>query len=195
MGRVLAGVTDSNLTQMLKGSKTQKEEAFNEIFERYASTVSAYCKCVLKEDQRDESPILVDDIFQETFIRLYNSCVEGNEISNIHGFLISTARHLCLNYKRDRKSNISLDDIQNIDFGKNSNYDQKELLEIIILSLEHIEEKYRKVFLLHEFDGFSYSEIAQCLGISIDNAKTRAVRAKRKLIEILEPYLKDLNKY
>lgn len=132
-----------------------------------------------------------EDIFQETFIRFYKSIEKNVEITNISGYLTVIARNLCYNHKRDTKHTVEVDE-KHIIYDQSINIENKELLELIIKSLEVLEQKYRDPFVMREFDGMSYKEIAKKLDITIDNAKTRCLRAKRKIIKILDPYLKDI---
>ncbi|MBI3258157.1 MAG: RNA polymerase sigma factor [Ignavibacteriae bacterium] len=76
--------------------------------------------------------------------------------------------------------------------SRSQSYEQKELLDLIARSLELLSFEYREIFILREYDGLSYEEIAEVTGTTVTNAKTRAFRAKQKVKEILQPYLKDL---
>jgi DNA-directed RNA polymerase specialized sigma24 family protein len=46
---------------------------------------------------------------------------------------------------------------------------------------------------MKEFEGLSYNEIAVIQNINYDNAKRRYLRAKEKLINVLNPYIKELS--
>jgi RNA polymerase sigma-70 factor (ECF subfamily) len=72
-------------------------------------------------------------------------------------------------------------------------YEQQELLQLIQASLELLPEDYREAFVLREYNGLTYQEISEVIGQSIDVVKVRIFRAKKKLRDILAPYLKDLN--
>ena len=182
--------SDTELIKMMSSGRQQSEIAFNEIFNRYSSTVLAYCKCLIKEKFQAE------DVFQETFIRFFNSVKSKKDmvdIANILGFLITIARNLCLNVKRDTKKTTPVENLS-LATDNGNNYEKTELLELIIMAMEFIEPIYRDAFILREFDGLHYKEIGKKIGISTDNAKQRVIRAKQKIINFLQPYISDINR-
>ncbi len=187
MANKLASYSDVQLAEMLQASHKEAEIAFKELYDRYSSGVHAYCLRVLGDEDAAE------DIFQETFIKFYKNVKSDHKSKNIQGFLITIARNLCLNHKRDKKNTV---DVEKLDFymHDNQNYEQKELLDLINTALELVEYDYREAFVLREYSGFSYQDIADACEISIANAKSRVFRAKQKIKEILQPYLKDLSK-
>jgi RNA polymerase sigma-70 factor, ECF subfamily len=177
---------DNELIDFLKGSKVQSDEAFSEIYKRYSNNVKKYCISMI--GNLDDA----SDLFQETFIRFYNNA-RMLQRGNILALLIITARSLCLNRLRNQKITVPLDTQDLISFEHND-YENTELFTIIMNSLILLEEKYREAFILRELEGLPFTKIAEMCEISVDNAKARAIRAKQKLIEILEPYIKDLCK-
>ncbi len=179
--------TDKELVECLNGSKKISDIAFKEIYRRYSSLISAYCRCLIY--QRD----VAEDIFQETFIKFYKSINRDVEITNLPGYLTTIAKNLSFNYLKLRKQHLQIDD-STLSEDTNRKYDNKELLELIITSLDLIDADYREIFILREFEGLSYAQISEKLGITSDNAKVRALRAKKKIIQVLSPYLKDLSK-
>lgn len=177
--------SDEKLVQLICRKKGSSGEAFKVIYDRYSSNVHAYCAKILGD------PDTTEDIFQETFIKFYNNVKKEHTKSNIHGFLITIARNLCLNYKRNKKTTV---DITEMDFVKydTQNYEQTQLLELINTAVDLLEDEYKDPFVMREYNGMSYKEISEQLDISETNAKTRVFRAKNKIKEILEPYLKEL---
>lgn len=181
--------------QLLKENSSDSEAAFKEIYNRYASNVHAYCLRVFNNPEQAE------DVFQETFIRFYQSVtknVEDDYIDlvknfNIPGFLITIARNYCLNLKRKEKKEVF---VENYDFFEYEQfgYERTELLDLITSSLELVDFEYREAFVLREYNGMSYEEIAECTKTSVSNAKARVFRAKNKIKDILKPYLVDLQK-
>ncbi len=178
--------TDKELADYLRNGNC-KDDVFREIYRRYSPMIAAYCRCLIY--RRD----VAEDIFQETFIKFYQSIDKNFEFANIPGFLTTIAKNLSFNYQRLKKNTVEIEE-NTISQDVNLQYDNKELLELIITSLDLIDDDYREIFILREFDGMNYSDISEKLDISVGNAKVRFLRAKQKIISVLSPYLKDLSK-
>ena len=176
--------SDTELVDMLEDEKSIAEGAFQELYNRYSSMVHPYLMRVLNDSE------LTEDFFQETFIRFFQNVRKSGQKTNVPGFLITISRNLCLNHKRNKKSEISIDDIE-IRIEKNQNYENQELLELITYAMELLEFEYKEAFILREYDGLPYNEIAEITGTTITNAKSRVFRAKQKIKEILQPYLQE----
>lgn len=73
--------------------------------------------------------------------------------------------------------------------------DKDELLDLITRALDLLPPELREAFVLREYDGLSYAEIADVIGEPLSTVKIRIYRSKQKIREILAPYLADLSKY
>jgi RNA polymerase sigma-70 factor (ECF subfamily) len=69
----------------------------------------------------------------------------------------------------------------------NSELDQK-----IQQAIQNLPEQFRTIIVLREIQGLSYEEIASLTETNIGTVKSRLARARLKLQEVLEPYLKEL---
>ena len=176
---------DHDLVPLLREKKSVSERAFEEIYNRYGSQVYSYIRYVTKN--ADDS----DDLYQEVFMRFYKNVQKGSEIINLHSYLIKIARNLCLNYKRDKKNNVPIEEYHRI-INDEFNLENRELFDIILRSLDLMDDKYKEAFILKKIEGLKFSEVAEVLEISEEGAKTRVNRARIKLLEILDPYLRDL---
>lgn len=179
--------SDNELFRMLSNGDKESENAFLEIYRRYSGRVFSYCKRFLgnREDAMD--------VFQDTFVRFYQTSKEEREMTNLPGFLLKIARNLCLNILRQRKHSTELEDYMsfiNIDKAN----ENTELMNLIKNALLQLPEDYREVFILREYEGMSYNEIAEHLNISLSLVKVRLFRAKEKLREVLAPYISELSK-
>ncbi len=183
------------LITLLKSNSSISDFAFKEIYDRYASNVNAYCMRVYNNQE------LAEDVFQETFIRFYQSMKKKSDDNkenillnfNIPGLLITISRNFILNLKRKEKKEVV---VESFDFFEHDtqNYENQELLDLIKKALDTLEFDYREAFVMREYNGMSYEEIAKITNISISNAKARVFRAKQKIRNILKPYLVDINK-
>lgn len=165
---------------------SEVEGAFKEIYNRHSGKVHAYILKIIGDEDTTE------DLFQDTFIRFYNRAKSGKH-SNVIGFLITIARNLCLNHKRNKKQTVQIDEFEYLAYDT-QNYDNKELLDLIERSMDLLEDDYREAFVLREYTGLNYDEISEIMNITTINARSKVFRAKKKIKEILKPYLNDISK-
>ena len=179
--------SDKALVTMMRHSKPESEPAFTEIYKRYAPKVHAYCVSMINDKAQAE------DIFQETFIKFYHTIDPDYDETNVPSYLMKTARNLCLNYMRDKKPTVSLEIVENILSEPNA-YEKNEMFDIIMRALDLLDDKFKDAFIMREFDGLLYKEIAEIADTSLTNAKIRVSKAREKLLHILEPYLNEMIK-
>jgi RNA polymerase sigma-70 factor (ECF subfamily) len=180
--------SDNELFKLLSNGDKESEFAFLEIYRRYSGRIYAYCRRFLG-DREDAM-----DVFQDTFVKFYQSAKETREMTNLPGFLLRIAKNLCLNVLRQRKQPVELEDYMNYINTEKSN-EENELLNLIKIALSQLPDEYREIFVLREYQGMSYNEIAEHLNISLPLVKVRLFRAKEKLREILAPYISELSKF
>ncbi len=185
MNRELQHIDEKNLVSLLIEEKGKSDRAFNEIYERYKADVYKYCTYMT--DNIDEA----NDVFQETFIRFYNNIDLKKLGKSVISYLIIIARSICLNLIRNRKSTVEFSETT-FSVDERNQYDNNELFELIIRSLDLLKPENREAFILKELQGFKYREIADILDISESSAKTKVARAKVKITKILQPYISEL---
>lgn len=179
-------VPDLVFYAQLKDDDTTAQAALTILYRRYSQRIYTYCRKILSDNATAE------DLLQETFVKLLDSGRQGREIENFPAYLMTIARNLCLSYKAKHKRAF----VQVEDFHLTSRdvpYEQQELLQLIQTALELLPEDYREAFVLREYNGLSYVEISEVIGESLEVVKIRIFRAKKKLRDILAPYLADLN--
>ncbi|MGH9538951.1 MAG: sigma-70 family RNA polymerase sigma factor [Terriglobales bacterium] len=69
--------------------------------------------------------------------------------------------------------------------------ERSELRTLLAKALASLGQKYREVFLLRDMEHMSIEETAQALGISVASVKTRLLRARLMLRDLLAPSLAD----
>ena len=157
--------------------------AFSKLFERHKSGIYRFCLLMIGDEA------IAKDVYQEVFLNFYRACRAGQVMYNVHGYLITAARTRCLNALRSIHRTISLDDMQEPAYVlDDAAADTNEHLRAALAS---IPAQYREAFLLCEFEGYSYEEIATHLHVTRDVVKNRIYRAKQALQKILRPLLRD----
>jgi RNA polymerase sigma-70 factor (ECF subfamily) len=178
--------TDAELFYQMKEEKSVAERAFGELYARHSPRVFAYCRRILGDRERAQ------DAFQDTFVKFYQSAQQERIMTNVPAFLLRIARNLCLNAQRSRHQTVQFEDFHASMSDEPA--EKTELLKLITTALELLPDDYRESFVLREYDGLSYQEIAEITNSSMATVKIRLFRAKQKIRDILAPYLADLAK-
>ena len=66
-----------------------------------------------------------------------------------------------------------------------------EVQQAVQQGLREVPEVFRSAVILRDLDGMSYEEVAEVLGVSVGTVKSRILRGRRLLREILEPLLRS----
>ncbi|MDT8324681.1 MAG: RNA polymerase sigma factor [Bacteroidota bacterium] len=179
--------TDEQLFAAFKQSGKKKDAAFRELFSRYERKVYVFCL------RLSGNPDDANDIFQETFTRFYKQTLKDSEkVSNILAYLLTSARNVFLNTRRNKVYWSPFEDEHIADHMPM--YERKELLTMISTALELLDVPYREAFILRFYQGLSYKEISEITGDSVSSLKVRVMRAKDQVRTILQPYIADLSR-
>ncbi|MBM2815668.1 MAG: hypothetical protein HW421_2430 [Ignavibacteria bacterium] len=184
MKKAYKTMTDEELYRAMADDNAYGRHCFDEIYLRHSSKVYTYCKKVLGDSD------LADDLFQETFIKFFNSSKSGREMTNVGAFIFKIARNLCLNEKqRKHHTFVPLDELNMPYYDDLS--DSKEREQFLQTALDALPRKYREMLILKEYLGLTYNEIADMLETTMATVRIRIYRAKTKLRELLVPYLEQ----
>ena len=178
-------VTDLELFGRLSGDDPVAQAALTVLYRRYSQRIYTYCRKIVSDNE------VAEDLLQETFVKLFDSGKQAREVENFPAYLMTIARNLCFSHlSRNKRQFVPVEDFHLV--AQDVPYEHKELLQLIQTSLDLLPDDYREAFVLREYNGLSYAEIAEVIGQSLDVVKVRIFRAKKKLREILAPYLEDL---
>ena len=139
------------------------------------------------------NPSEAEDVVQDTMIKIWNRRKRWDEIESIEAFSLTICRNIALDKMRKMENlNQSLDDEHDApDHSYTSNpaiqTEQRDSINLVRRLVDQLPEKQRSCVHLREFEGKSYKEIAQILGISEQQVKVNIFRArqaiKQKFIE------------
>ena len=127
---------------------------------------------------------LANDIMQESFTRYLENYTE--QLQNVR-ILFTIARNALFDHSRVRGRNIQLGE-DPIDGSDSQEYGLmvKQEYQCVIAAMQRLQENERDILALAITDGISYREIAAIVGISVENAKVKVHRIRRKLKKILQ---------
>ena len=111
---------------------------------------------------------------------------------SIKYWIYTTARNEVYTYFRKKKidtSKIVSESLSDIEKSSNENieyqFELKEMKNLILNELENISIEQKEIFLLKEYGGLSYKEIAEISNIDDNLVKSRLYKTRQKLINKL----------
>ncbi|PAU94483.1 hypothetical protein CK503_06715 [Aliifodinibius salipaludis] len=168
--------------------KEGQKGSLRTLFLRYYDSLFSYGLSVCSKEE------LVEDCLQELFYQLWESRATLSEVQNVKGYLwISFRRRLMgeikkrndinyrsVSFKSDMKKVVSVEGLF-IDNEQQAKLHQK-LQEIC----EDLTQREREVLFLKYYEGMSYSEIEQILGLEYQTVRNYMYRAIERLRKIFE---------
>ena len=128
-----------------------------------------------------------EDVVQETMIKVWNRRDRWEELESIEAFCLTICRNISLDKMRKAESqNPSLEDGHDTaDTSYTSNPEeqtmQRDRIALVRQLIDHLPEKQRSCMQLRDFEGKSYKEIAQILGITEEQVKVNIFRARQQI--------------
>lgn len=181
MNQDLNKISDSDL---LVRYGAGEEDAFREIVNRYKNGLYAFLRLFLNRQE------LVEDVFQETFMQLFNSRESFDKSRPLRPWLFTIAANKAKDALRKRlrknaitigtmavSEDLSFDDMLN-SFTSDSTmpYEQLQKSETAMRVrkvIADMPENLKEILILAYFNRFSYKQMAQFLGIPIGTVKSR----------------------
>ncbi len=134
-----------------------------------------------------------DDLFQDICLQVWRSVPNFKNESAVSTWLYRIALNTAFKWIRKEKkrqdSHKAKEGIEHL--LHESQVDHDERLDWLYTEIKKLDEVDRSITLLM-LDGYSYKEIAEMVGISVNNIGVKINRIKKRLIVRSETYEKDL---
>ena len=158
---------------------------FFEIYDQYYQRVRKF----ILASVRDES--VADDLVQETFLRIQNHLDTVRDPSKISSWVFRIAYHLCQDHFRNLKKSSREKAIQEElvtleETPAQKKMEQSEMSRCVQDQLNLLPQSWKSVLILSDLMDFTQQEIADILGLSVENVKVRLHRARKRLKAVLE---------
>jgi RNA polymerase sigma-70 factor (ECF subfamily) len=124
------------------------------------------------------------DLLQDIFINIFINIDSLRAPEAFNSWLYRIAINTCISFVRQkRKANeVSLDEIENTHFSEEVDHPMRQQLEQAVKILPI---KQKTVFLLHDVQGFTHTEIAQMTQFSEGTSKSQLFKARMKIRDYL----------
>jgi RNA polymerase sigma-70 factor (ECF subfamily) len=187
MSELINNIDDNKVYEILRTDPRLKEKAFEALYSRFSKRIFVFLKKMLGSDP------VVEDIFQETFIRVLRCAEKDVRLDNVNAFIYKIAGNLALNQiaKNKRVRNVF---VSSIDIEKSSgqshsdSFESDEIASMVEKALELLPDEMKEAFCMQNYLGLKYEEIGEITGKPVSTVRNRVVRAKSKLREILAPF-------
>lgn len=171
-------------------------DAFRALFVRHRSDVARLVYRMLN------APSDLDDVIQEVFVQVFRSLKDFRGQAKFTTWLHRVTVNVVLMHRRSARSRpvlteeipgeLASDDTQSL---PDDEVERHERMRAFQRLLARLADKKRIVFVLHELEGLSPSEIAAAVGAPVLTVRTRLFYARRELEAMLsdEPTLAGLS--
>jgi RNA polymerase sigma-70 factor (ECF subfamily) len=138
---------------------------------------------------------VADDLVQETFLKINNNLENVRDAERLQAWIFRIAHNLCRDYFRQqgKTANLALEEISGEPPSAKVPTSQKEIeqcqmRQCVFGLVKFLPESLRSVIILSDISEFNQREIAEILGITVENVKIRLHRARKKLKALLEEH-------
>ena len=177
-------------TEVIRRILSGEKELFEILMRRYNQTLYR----VIRSYMTVESD--VEDAMQEAYLKAYEKLDQFKGTAAFSTWLVRIGMNEALQRIRKNKRIFFIDEqveasgriIQLPDNGQmnpEKNVIKHETRLMVEKSIDQLSEKYRVIFMLHQVEGMSNTEIAAALDLTESNVKVRLHRAKKMLKEEL----------
>jgi RNA polymerase sigma factor (sigma-70 family) len=181
----------------------QQDQRISEAIERERARLRNF----IRKRVADQSD--AEDILQEVFYELVEAYRMMKPVEQMTAWLFRVARNRITDLFRSKKRTSSTgapvraedgdetqweDLLPSPDAGPESAYARSVLLEELDAALDELPEEQREVFLAHEFLGYSFNELAEQTGVSVNTLLSRKRYAVLHLRERLQTIYNDFRK-
>ena len=138
-------------------------------------------------------PQLAEDAAQEAFIRAWQKLPGYKPRSPFRNWLFRIATNVALDTLRRERETVELEavQLQTPNASPESSYDHTEQAELVRAAVLALPPASRAVLVLREYEGLSYRQIAETLGIPIGTVMSRLNYARTQLAATLAPLVEN----
>jgi len=181
----------ADLSDLVERCKAGDGLAFREVFRNHRADVA---RLVLRMTGR---PGDLEDLVQEVFLQVYRSIKDFRGQSRFSTWLYRLTVNVVLMHRRAARSRPVLQAASDDGFGADvrdlpdDQLSRARRVAAFYRLLDRLSDKKRAVFVLHELEGLSPSEVAKVVSAPVLTVRTRLFYARRELLGMLrdEPAL------
>lgn len=157
---------------------------FIQAYTRLRKPVYNYVLRMVREKQQCE------DMVQNAFLKLFEHYPQLRDRERVAAWIFRTVRNDVFQYFRTKQTHVDRFNVRDVDTIREQSPDNPEkdtealnVKDIVRGELDKLPVEQKDVFLLREYGGLSYQEIADLQGTDIELVRSRLHKARAKLID------------
>ncbi|MCI8591291.1 MAG: RNA polymerase sigma factor [Lachnospiraceae bacterium] len=159
-------------------------QKFERLYMAYRLKMQYVAYGIVKDEQEAEN------IVHDTFMALLDLLdrIHEEDCHKTWNYIVTIVKNKCFNYlKKQKKVQLSQEDI----FCEDTRPDiaetvvHRDMAEVLVCAVQKLKYPYKEVIYLYYYNGLSAREIGSMLGLSDENVRQIASRARKKLKERL----------
>jgi RNA polymerase sigma factor (sigma-70 family) len=165
------------VTPLFRAASTTAQ--FDRLYRQHAASVYRYARAVLGNHADAE------DVTQQTFLNAYRALAQGTKPRKAENWLVTIAHNEIRRHLRDthaQRQEVELD----AELADKTPERTEPSVTDVLRALQHLTANQRSALVMREFEGRTYAEIAEIMGISQGALETLMFRARRTLAAALE---------
>lgn len=192
-------MTPSDEELMMRVKQDNDASAFESLVQRHKISLLNFVYRFIGDQD------MAQDLSQDVFLRLWLSAETYLPIAKFKTFLYTIAKNICLNSLAKSRSNPPIQSLSEI-VSQNDDYElqnsifnsgsspEDELIEIeieqrISKAIGKLSDEHRLVFILTEYEGLSYQDVATIVQCPVGTVASRKNTAVKQLRHYLEPLM------
>lgn len=166
------------------------KEQFDQLYYQYHQSVFLNIRKYIKDND------IAQDVLQEVFVSLWENKDNLSYERNIAGWLFVVSSNKAISYfKKHINKNLflSIDASEIADFSLDESEELASQIydiqwSILEKAIDDLPQKRREVFCLCKLQGYSYTDVASQLGISIESVKDYIKKSNKSIIRYIEEH-------
>lgn len=172
--------------QLMLRLKEGDKKAFTALVDRYRDRIVSYAYRMVGSSE------LAQDVAQEAFVRVYKSAGTFRDDGRFSPWLYKIASNVCLSERSKRAKEALNVDYDTLEDTHESGDDVEGQVMTAMTSeqlsrgMAKLTAQHKTVLVMHVYQGLTYVEIGESLGIPTGTVKSRLFYAIRKLRDVIE---------
>jgi len=170
--------------------KSENNKKLKAFFDKEYNVLKSYVGSKIKQSINQDA----EDIIQDVALNLFSGASGYYPINNVAGFVYRSLKNKIIDRMRKNKYNIlnkEIDDVKlseltEVLYEASSEIYSDSMKEEIKLRMMSLKPIYREIILAIDFEGYTYSELSEDLGVPIGTLMSRRHRALGILLKKIE---------